>query len=93
MVDIYEIAPQDKAAQPTAGPFVYAGQDTNTVRYQTLLSKLASYDDLAAVARVDWGSADDDEDTIEIQQEIVPIQIKGADNLVGNFTDAAAAMR
>jgi hypothetical protein len=91
MVDIYEIVPQDKTALPAPGPYVYAGQDATTVRYQTLLSKLASHDDLASVARVDWGSPDDD--TIELQNGDVPIQVNGGDSLVGNFTDAAAAMR
>jgi hypothetical protein len=92
MVDIYEIVPQDKTALPAPGPYVYAGQDATTVRYQTLLSKLASHDDLASVARVDWGSPDDD-DTIELQNGGVPIQVNGGHSLVGNFTDAAAAMR
>jgi len=92
MVDIYEIVPQDKTAQPPAGPYIYAGQDATTVRYQTLLSKLASHDDLASVARVDWGSPDDD--TIEMQQGAVPIKVDDDDDtLVGNFADAAAAMR
>jgi hypothetical protein len=91
MVDIYEIVPQDKAAEHAPGPYLYAGQDATTVRYQTLLSKLSSQDDLAAVARVDWGSPDDD--TIEMQQGTVPIKVDGSDSLIGNFADAAAAMR
>jgi hypothetical protein len=91
MVDIYEIVPQDKAAQPAPGPYVYVGQDTTMVRYQTLLSKLSSHDDLLSAARVDWGSLDDD--TIELQQGAVPIKVDGGDSLVGNFADAAAAMR
>ncbi len=92
MVDIYEIVPQDKTAQPAPGPYLYAGPDATTVRYQTLLSKLASHEDLASVARVDWGSPDDD--TIEMQQgAAVPINVDGGDSLVGNFADAAAAMR
>jgi hypothetical protein len=91
MVDIYEIVPQDKAALPVSVPYVYAGHDANTVQYQTLLSKLASHDDLPAVARVDWGTPDDD--TIEMQQGVVPIKVDGGEALVGNFADAAAAMR
>ncbi|KAK4128052.1 hypothetical protein N657DRAFT_561388 [Parathielavia appendiculata] len=91
MVDIYEIVPQDKAAEPAPGPYVYAGQDATTIRYQTLLSKLSSHDDLAAVACVDWGFPDDD--TIEMQQGTVPIKVDGGDTLIGNFADAAAAMR
>ncbi|KAK4156555.1 hypothetical protein C8A00DRAFT_40956 [Chaetomidium leptoderma] len=88
MVDIYEIVPQDKATQPFPGPYIHAGQDAITV--QTLLSKLSSHDDLASVARVDWGSPDDD--TIEMQQGTVSIKVDGGDNFVGNFADAAAAM-
>ncbi|KAK4238116.1 late endosomal/lysosomal adaptor and MAPK and MTOR activator-domain-containing protein [Achaetomium macrosporum] len=91
MVDIYEIVPHDKAAQPVSVPYVYAGQDANMVQYQTLLSKLSSQDDLAAVARVDWGTPEDD--TIEMQQGVVPIKVDGGEALVGNFADAAAAMR
>ncbi|EAQ85393.1 hypothetical protein CHGG_09407 [Chaetomium globosum CBS 148.51] len=90
MVDIYEIVPQDKAAQTAPGPYVYVGQDATTVRYQTLLSKLSSHDDLPSVARVDWGTPDDD--TIEMQQGVMPIKVEGGDSLVGNFADAAAAM-
>jgi hypothetical protein len=90
MVDVYDIVPQDKAPQPAANAYLYSGQDPIAVRYQTLLSKLASQEDLAAVARVDWGSSDDD--TIEMQQGAPPIQVKGVDNLVGDFTAAAAAM-
>lgn len=91
MVDIYDIVPQDKSTQPANGPFVYVGQDATTIRYQTLLSKLSSQDDLLSAARVDWGSPDDD--TIEMQQDPVPIKVDGSDSLVGNFADAAAAMR
>ncbi|KAL2259839.1 hypothetical protein VTK26DRAFT_6338 [Humicola hyalothermophila] len=91
MVDIYDIVPHDKAAQPGPPPYAYPGHDPTAARYQTLLSKLSSHDDLAAVARVDWGSPEDD--TIEMQQGAVPIKVDGGDALVGNFADAAAAMR
>jgi hypothetical protein len=91
MVDIYDIVPHDKAMQPAPPPYAYAGQDPTVARYQTLLSKLSSYDDLAAVARVDWGSPDDD--IMEMQQGAVPIKDDGGDALVGNFADAADAMR
>ncbi|KAL2264549.1 hypothetical protein VTJ83DRAFT_7059 [Remersonia thermophila] len=89
MVDVYDIVPQDRTQQPAANAYLYPGQDPVAVRYQTLLSKLASQEDLAAVARVDWGS---DDDTIEMQHGAPPVQIKGVDNLVGDFTAAAAAM-
>ncbi|KAG7109678.1 hypothetical protein HYQ44_011662 [Verticillium longisporum] len=42
MVDIFEIAPQDHAARPAPALFAYAGQEARIVRYQHLLSKLAS---------------------------------------------------
>lgn len=92
MVDIYDIVPHDKAAQPGPPPYAYTGQDPTVARYQTLLSKLSSHDDLASVARVDWGSPEDDH-TIEMQQGTVPIKVDGGDTLVGYFADAAAAMR
>ncbi|KAK4107852.1 hypothetical protein N656DRAFT_784821 [Canariomyces notabilis] len=93
MVDIYDIVPQDKAMQPSAAPYTYAAHDATMARYQTLLSKLSSQDNLASVARVDWGTPDDD--NIEMQQNALPVPIKidGGEVLVGNFADAAAAMR
>lgn len=91
MVDIYDIVSPGKEAQPVTAPFSFAGQDPAAVRYQTLLSKLSSHDDLASVARVDWGAPDDD--TIEMQQGSVTIKVDGGDTLIGNFADAAAAMR
>ncbi|KAL2015548.1 hypothetical protein VTK56DRAFT_5240 [Thermocarpiscus australiensis] len=91
MVDIYDIVPQDKAVQPAAAPYTYAVQDPTMARYRNLLSKLSSHDELAAVARVDWGVPDDD--TIEMQHSAVPIKVDGGEALIGNFADAAAAMR
>jgi hypothetical protein len=91
MVDIYEIVPQDKSIQPVAAPYAYGGQDAHMNQYHNLLSKLSSHDDLASVARIDWGTPD--EDTIEMQQGPVPIKVDGTDALIGNFADAAAAMR
>lgn len=91
MVDIYDIVPQDKAVQPAPAPHAYAAQDATMARYHTLLSKLSSQDDLAAVARVDWGTPEDD--NIEMQQNTLLIKVDGGELLVGNFADAAAAMR
>jgi hypothetical protein len=59
-------------------------------RYQNLLSKL-SQDELATEARVDW-EVDEDEN-IEMQRKVLPARDDAAESLVGNFTDAAAAMR
>jgi len=93
MVDIYDIVPQDKAAHAAAPtPYAYADQEPpHLARYQTLLSKLSSHDGLAPVAHVDWGIPDDD--TIEMQRSVAPIKLEGGEALVGNFADAAAAMR
>jgi len=91
MVDIYDIVPQDKTVQPAPAPYAYAGQEARMARYQTLLSKLSSHDDLAPVAHVDWGVPEDD--TIEMQHNSLPIKPEGGEALVGNFADAAAAMR
>ncbi|KAK0744405.1 hypothetical protein B0T21DRAFT_88085 [Apiosordaria backusii] len=102
MVDIYDIVPDNnRATSPSEAPdspempYAYpaAAPDTNLVRYHNLLSKLSSHDDLAAVARVDWGTPDDE--PIEMQQNaLVPIKLEGgAEPLVGNFADAVAAMR
>jgi len=92
MVDIYDIVPQDKAVHAAAPtPYAYAGQEPHLARYQTLLSKLSSHDDLTSVARVDWGVPDDG--TVEMQQTAAPIKLDDGEALVGNFADAAAAMR
>ncbi|KAK4135103.1 hypothetical protein BT67DRAFT_378966 [Trichocladium antarcticum] len=91
MVDIYDIVPHDQAVQPVTTPYAFPGQDPTVARYHTLLSKLSSYDDLASVARVDWGTPDDE--IVEMQQGAAPIKKDGGDVLVGNFADAAAAMR
>lgn len=100
MVDIYDIVPSTVPAPIQASspdsldsaraqvPHAYAAQDT---RYHRLLSKLSSSDALDTVAKVDWGTQDDD--TIEMQQGVVPIKLEGGEDLVGNFADAAAAMR
>lgn len=99
MVDIYDIVPQDKVVQIAPAPsYAYAGQEGERIaRYQTLLSKLSSHDDLASVARVDWGVPEDDS-TIELQHSsATAAQIRpaaaGSEALVGNFTDATAVMR
>ncbi|KAK0710103.1 late endosomal/lysosomal adaptor and MAPK and MTOR activator-domain-containing protein [Lasiosphaeria miniovina] len=91
MVDIYDIMPQDKVVQPAPAPYSYAGQEARMARYQTLLSKLSSHDGLSSVARVDWGLPEDD--NIEMQQSPLPIKLDECEALVGNFADAAAAMR
>jgi hypothetical protein len=91
MVDIYDIVPQDKMLQDVPAHYAHAGHDARMAPYQTLLSKLSSHDDLSSVARVDWGDPDDD--TIEMQQSTVPVKLEPSEALVGNFADAAAAMR
>lgn len=92
LVDIYDVAPEEEAVpadDPT--PSEHAVEEPHMARYQTLLSKLSSHDDLPSVVRVDWGTPEDD--TIEMQPSVVPIKLESADALVGNFADAAAAMR
>lgn len=97
MVDIYEIVPQDKDphTQAPATRYAHAGQEARIARYQTLLTKLASNDDLAGAAaagRIDWDAPE--EDSSEAQTDIVPVKVE-ADNrpLVGTFAEAATAMR
>ncbi|KAK4184649.1 hypothetical protein QBC35DRAFT_505429 [Podospora australis] len=99
MVDIYDIVPNIEPtpgqasspdslySAPVQASHAYAAQDT---RYHRLLSKLSSYDDLDTVAKVDWGTQDDD--PIEMQQGVVPIKLESGQALVGNFADAADAM-
>ncbi|KAH8902064.1 hypothetical protein BR93DRAFT_363643 [Coniochaeta sp. PMI_546] len=97
MVDIYEIAPQDKDphTEPLAAHYATAGQEARMARYQTLLTQLSSNDDLAAAAvagRVDWDAPE--EDKIEAQGSAAPMKVE-ADNrpLVGTFAEAATAMK
>lgn len=91
MVDIYEIAPHDRTTHgAAAAPFAHVGQEARMAQYQNLLSKL-SQDELATEARIDW-EVDEDEN-IELQRKVLPTRDDAAESLVGNFTDAAAAMR
>ncbi|KAK0742777.1 hypothetical protein B0T18DRAFT_438941 [Schizothecium vesticola] len=92
LVDIYDVVPGDETLHADdSTPSEHAVEEPHMARYQTLLSKLSSHDDLHSVVRVDWGTSEDD--TIEMQPSVVPIKLEGADALVGNFADAAAAMR
>lgn len=90
MVDIYDMVPHDKPMQDVPAPYGFAGQ-----RYNALLSKLSTHDDMASVARVDWGTPEGD--SMEMLRKAslpsIPIKAEGGEALVGNFTDAAAAMR
>ncbi|KAB5543132.1 late endosomal/lysosomal adaptor and MAPK and MTOR activator-domain-containing protein [Coniochaeta sp. 2T2.1] len=98
MVDVYEIAPQDKDPHTELSATYYApaGQEARMARYQTLLTKLASNDDLAGAAavagRIDWDAPD--EDTVEVYPHTTPVKVE-ADNtpLVGTFAEAATAMK
>jgi len=98
MVDVYEIAPQDKDlhGEPPATHYAHAGQEARMARYQTLLTKLASNDDLAGAAavagRIDWDAPE--EDNVEMYGNSVPVKIE-ADSapLVGTFAEAATAMK
>ncbi|KAM0583610.1 hypothetical protein ACHAP6_008171 [Verticillium nonalfalfae] len=95
MVDIFEIAPQDHAARPAPALFAYAGQEARIVRYQHLLSKLASKDEGEgqgqgpAGVQVDWLPQ---EDTVDVQRRAPSIKSESDGPLVGTFADAAAAM-
>ncbi|KAH8896600.1 hypothetical protein GQ53DRAFT_743239 [Thozetella sp. PMI_491] len=94
LVDIYEIDPQDKTLQSSAAhPYAHVGQEARMARYQTLLTKLSSRDDFSSVARVDWGTPEDD--PIEMQRSSpAAVKLEGSGGaLVGNFADAVAAMR
>ncbi|KAM0532245.1 hypothetical protein ACHAPP_007184 [Verticillium nonalfalfae] len=77
MVDIFEIAPQDHAARPAPALFAYAGQEARIVRYQHLLSKLASKDEGEgqgqgpAGVQVDWLPQ---EDTVDVQRRAPSIK-------------------
>ncbi|KXH42960.1 hypothetical protein CSIM01_01714 [Colletotrichum simmondsii] len=90
MVDIFEIAPQDHAHRPAPTTFAYAGQEARIVRYQHLLSKLASKDDAPTGVQVDWLPQEDD--TIEMRHGVLAVKTELDKPLVGTFADAAAAM-
>jgi hypothetical protein len=98
MVDIYEIAPQDKDlhSEPPTTHYAHAGQEARMARYQTLLTKLASNDDLAGAAavagRIDWDAPE--EDHMEAHRNVTPIKIEAdSTTLVGTFAEAATAMK
>lgn len=88
LVDIFEIAPQElQQAQPA----VLSGQDARLSRYQIILSKLYTNDDIAGgttLGHLDWLS---DDDTMEIRTGPPSVKEGGGEPLVGTFADAAAA--
>lgn len=93
MVDIFEIAPAKDAQRsaPTT-PYALVGQEARQMRYSALLSKLSAEDVAATGARVDW-TADEDNEAAEPHDSAVPhIKTGPGDVLVGNFSEAAAAM-
>jgi hypothetical protein len=97
MVDVFEIGPRDSSSRGgTSTPFAYAGQGARVARYQHLVSKLSTEDELSAHGvKVDW-LTDDDDDNLELRSNASP-SIKTIDDditgpLVGTFADAAAAM-
>lgn len=83
LVDIFEIAPsQPQQAHPPA----LNGQDARLNRYQTIISKLSTDDDISTVTaqgQVDWLS---DDDTMEVHMD--PPTVKAGESLVGTFADA-----
>ncbi|KAF3352035.1 hypothetical protein VdG1_09489 [Verticillium dahliae VDG1] len=93
MVDIFEIAPQDQAARPAPALFAYAGQEARIVRYQHLLSKLASKDEGEgqgqgpAGVQVDWLPQ---EDTVDVQRRAPSIKSESDGPL---SIDTCAALR
>jgi len=97
MVDIYEIVPQegDRYTGPPVTQYANAGQNARMARYQSLLTKLSSNEDLAAAAvagRVDWDAPEDD--NIEMQKNVTPVKVEvDSTPLVGTFAEAATAMR
>lgn len=94
MVDIFEIAPSKDAQRsaPTI-PYALVGQEARQMRYKSLLSKLSAEEVSATGTRVDWFADDDDDDDAAESHNVVPhIRAESSDVLVGNFSEAAAAM-
>lgn len=93
MVDIFEIAPTSDAQRsaPTT-PYALVGHDARQMRYKSLLSKLSAEDVSAAGTRVDWVPDEDDDDTAEQHGAVPHIRTESGVVLVGNFSEAAAAM-
>jgi hypothetical protein len=86
LVDIFEIIPPPPQQ---AHPAALAGQDARISRYQNILSKLSTDDDLnmaIAQGQVDWMSDDD-----AMEMPTGPPSVKQGEPLVGTFADAAAA--
>lgn len=96
MVDIYEIAPQDRTSRSdeAAANYTFAGQEARMARYQNLLTKLSAHDGPTAAAvagRVDWDANEDEE--AEPHDNVI-VKVEADDGpLVGTFGEAAAAMR
>jgi hypothetical protein len=90
MVDIFEIAPHDEAPKALPTTFAYAGQEARIVRYQNLLSRLATKDDGLAEVQINW--LPQEEAAIEMQRNLPTLNNENDKPLVGTFADAAAAM-
>lgn len=95
MVDIFEITPAETSTRTSANAFAYTGQGARVARYQHLISKLDSEDNLASPAgvKVDWMEDDDTTDTPGGNDSAVSRPQNDEGPLVGTFADAAAAMR
>ncbi|KAH8172352.1 late endosomal/lysosomal adaptor and MAPK and MTOR activator domain-containing protein [Sarocladium implicatum] len=95
MVDIFEINPAETSTRTSANAFAYAGQGARVARYQHLISKLDSEDNLTSTAgiKVDWMEDDDAADTTGGNETSVSRPQNDEGPLVGTFADAAAAMR
>lgn len=94
MVDIFEIAPaKDAQRSASTTPYALVGQEARQMHYRSLLSKLSAENVSAAGARVDWETDDDDEEASEPHDSAVQhVKTGPGDVLVGNFSEAAAAM-
>jgi len=96
LVDIFALVPQNGAPAPSP---VFPAQDAKRLRYQDVLAKMSTQDQLSQTKHASadntpivsdgWISEDDD---MEEMKRHTPVKSEGIGPLLGGFADAESAM-
>jgi hypothetical protein len=92
LVDVFDIIPPERFAPALAPQFALANEDGRQARYQSLLARLSTRDETLG-AKIEWLHQEEDGDVQQEPGAIHKVEQEGGEPLVGNFVDAAAAMR
>jgi hypothetical protein len=92
LVDVFDIIPPERANPSTSAHFAFPSDDGQQARYQTLLTRLSTKEG-GPVAKIEWQHQDDEGNSPQEAGTPVKLGKEAGEPLVGNFVDAAAAMR